>query len=72
VLLKRKHQLNELLKRKHQLNKIVYVIYIVVVWQGKQGGRIGITVQSRWYEPFRNTPTDILAVERALSFGALW
>ncbi|XP_022683921.1 probable inactive beta-glucosidase 14 isoform X3 [Setaria italica] len=41
-------------------------------YHGKQGGRIGMTVLSRWYEPFRNTTTDILAVERALSFGAPW
>ncbi|CAD6344168.1 unnamed protein product [Miscanthus lutarioriparius] len=41
-------------------------------YQGKQGGHIGITVLSRWYEPFRNIPTDILAVDRGLSFGAPW
>ncbi|XP_021318919.1 probable inactive beta-glucosidase 14 isoform X3 [Sorghum bicolor] len=41
-------------------------------YQGKQGGYIGITVLSRWYEPFRNIPTDILAVDRGLSFGAPW
>ncbi|RLM73066.1 putative inactive beta-glucosidase 14 [Panicum miliaceum] len=41
-------------------------------FQGKQGGHIGITVSSRWYEPFQNTTADILAVERALSFGGPW
>ncbi|OEL22948.1 putative inactive beta-glucosidase 14 [Dichanthelium oligosanthes] len=41
-------------------------------FQGKQGGHIGITICSRWYEPFRNTTADILAVERALSFSGPW
>ncbi|CAN6268518.1 unnamed protein product [Urochloa humidicola] len=41
-------------------------------FQGKQGGHIGITVCSRWYEPFQNTTTDILAVQRALAFGGSW
>ncbi|KAL6903512.1 hypothetical protein ACP4OV_004325 [Aristida adscensionis] len=41
-------------------------------YQEKQGGHIGITVYSRWYEPLRNTRADILAVKRALSFSAPW
>jgi len=41
-------------------------------YQGKQGGHIGISMCSRWYEPFRNTTEDILAVERALAFSGPW
>lgn len=41
-------------------------------YQGKQGGQIGITVSARWYEPFRNTTVDLLAVQRAISFNAPW
>ncbi|RLM64430.1 hypothetical protein C2845_PM16G10940 [Panicum miliaceum] len=41
-------------------------------YQGKQGGHIGISMCSRWYEQFRNTTVDILAVERALAFSGPW
>uniref|UniRef100_A0A0D9W750 4-hydroxy-7-methoxy-3-oxo-3,4-dihydro-2H-1,4-benzoxazin-2-yl glucosidebeta-D-glucosidase n=1 Tax=Leersia perrieri TaxID=77586 RepID=A0A0D9W750_9ORYZ len=41
-------------------------------YQGKQGGQIGIALCIIWYEPFRNTTADILAVKRALSFSAPW
>ncbi|KAL5213850.1 hypothetical protein ABZP36_003002 [Zizania latifolia] len=41
-------------------------------YQGKQGGQIGIVMCAIWYEPFRNTTVDLLAVRRALSFGASW
>uniref|UniRef100_A0A0D9ZN43 Pectinesterase n=1 Tax=Oryza glumipatula TaxID=40148 RepID=A0A0D9ZN43_9ORYZ len=41
-------------------------------YQGKQGGQIGIALSITWYEPFRNTTIDLLAVKRALSFGASW
>ncbi|KAG8065290.1 hypothetical protein GUJ93_ZPchr0004g38506 [Zizania palustris] len=41
-------------------------------YQGKQGGQIGIVMCVTWYEPFRNTTVDLLAVRRALSFGASW
>ncbi|KAL6903511.1 hypothetical protein ACP4OV_004324 [Aristida adscensionis] len=41
-------------------------------YQGKQDGHIGISICTRWYEPFRNTTVDILAVERALSFSGAW
>ncbi|CAD6260294.1 unnamed protein product [Miscanthus lutarioriparius] len=38
-------------------------------YQGKQGGHIGITVCSRWYEPFQNSSADISAVERDCIFS---
>ncbi|TVU15259.1 hypothetical protein EJB05_38769, partial [Eragrostis curvula] len=41
-------------------------------YQGQQCGHIGISICTRWYEPFRNTTVDILAVERALSFSGPW
>ncbi|KAK3144273.1 hypothetical protein QOZ80_4AG0310850 [Eleusine coracana subsp. coracana] len=41
-------------------------------YQKKQRGHIGICVFSRWYEPFRNSTVDMLAVERALSFNGPW
>jgi len=41
-------------------------------YQEKQGGHIGISICAIWYEPFGNTTADILAVERALSFGGPW
>ncbi|CAM0903818.1 unnamed protein product [Alopecurus aequalis] len=41
-------------------------------YQEKQGGYIGITLYTRWYEPLRNTTFDILAVERAISFNVPW
>uniref|UniRef100_A0A0A9CBA6 Uncharacterized protein n=1 Tax=Arundo donax TaxID=35708 RepID=A0A0A9CBA6_ARUDO len=34
-------------------------------YQVKYGGHIGITVCSRWYEPFQNTTVVILAVKQA-------
>ncbi|CAL5015965.1 unnamed protein product [Urochloa decumbens] len=41
-------------------------------YQEKQGGYIGISMCTRWYEPFRNTTVDILAVERALACSGPW
>ncbi|KAJ4968640.1 hypothetical protein NE237_015341 [Protea cynaroides] len=41
-------------------------------YQVKQGGMIGIVVDCIWYEPLRDTPTDRLAVQRALAFGVAW
>ncbi|XP_043705605.1 beta-glucosidase 18-like [Telopea speciosissima] len=41
-------------------------------YQVKQGGMIGIVVNAAWYEPLRNTPTDRLAVQRALAFDIAW
>ncbi|KAK3142090.1 hypothetical protein QOZ80_4BG0342090 [Eleusine coracana subsp. coracana] len=41
-------------------------------YQGKQCGHIGISMCSRWYEPFQNTTVDISAVARALSFSGPW
>jgi hypothetical protein len=40
--------------------------------QEKQGGYIGISVYTRWYEPLRNSTIDLLAVERAISFNVPW
>uniref|UniRef100_A0A0E0KST0 Uncharacterized protein n=1 Tax=Oryza punctata TaxID=4537 RepID=A0A0E0KST0_ORYPU len=40
-------------------------------YQGKQGGQIGIALSITWYEPFRNTTVDLLAVKRALSFDPI-
>ncbi|XP_047062186.1 probable inactive beta-glucosidase 14 [Lolium rigidum] len=41
-------------------------------YQEKQGGFIGISVYTRWYEPLRNSTIDLLAVERAISFNIPW
>ncbi|CAO2042988.1 unnamed protein product [Urochloa humidicola] len=41
-------------------------------YQEKQDGHIGISMCTRWYEPFRNSTVDILAVERALAFSGPW
>ncbi|KAM0871665.1 hypothetical protein ACQ4PT_039236 [Festuca glaucescens] len=41
-------------------------------YQEKQGGYIGISVYTRWYEPLRNSTIDQLAVERAISFNVPW
>ncbi|XP_020247658.1 beta-glucosidase 18-like isoform X2 [Asparagus officinalis] len=41
-------------------------------YQAKQGGSIGIVIMTAWYEPLRNITVDILAAQRALSFGTAW
>ncbi|KAF7811146.1 glycoside hydrolase family 1 protein [Senna tora] len=40
--------------------------------QEKQGGKIGIVINTPWYEPFSNSSEDKLAAERALSFSMNW
>ncbi|MQL72104.1 hypothetical protein Taro_004444 [Colocasia esculenta] len=41
-------------------------------YQMKQGGLIGIVVDTSWFEPFDDIPADHLAVERALAFETPW
>ncbi|KAG9445801.1 hypothetical protein H6P81_011929 [Aristolochia fimbriata] len=38
----------------------------------KQGGSIGIVMSADWYEPLRNIPADVLAVQRHLAFENAW
>ncbi|KAJ4961562.1 hypothetical protein NE237_021472 [Protea cynaroides] len=38
----------------------------------KQGGMIGIVINSIWYEPLRNTSLDHSAAQRALAFYNAW
>ncbi|KAG5622870.1 hypothetical protein H5410_008088 [Solanum commersonii] len=40
--------------------------------QKRQGGMIGISLDTQWYEPFSNSSEDIAAAERARSFYFNW
>jgi len=48
------------------LTRMIYFLKV------NQGGSIGIVIQSKWYEPLRNTTFDFLAAQRALSFEVGW
>ncbi|XP_050208686.1 beta-glucosidase 47 isoform X2 [Mercurialis annua] len=41
-------------------------------YQKEQGGRIGIVINTLWYEPISNSMEDKLAVERARAFYMNW
>ncbi|XP_039137661.1 beta-glucosidase 18-like [Dioscorea cayenensis subsp. rotundata] len=41
-------------------------------YQMKQGGVIGLVLNSRWYEPLRNISDDYIAAQRALAFDIGW
>ncbi|CAN4083822.1 unnamed protein product [Withania somnifera] len=41
-------------------------------YQERQGGKIGISLDTQWYEPFTNSSEDIAATERARSFYVNW
>jgi len=37
-------------------------------FKATQGGKVGITIDSGWYEPASDKPEDIAAAERAVQF----
>ncbi|XP_015065693.1 beta-glucosidase 18-like isoform X1 [Solanum pennellii] len=41
-------------------------------YQKRQGGMIGISLDTQWFEPFSNSSEDIAAAERARSFYINW
>ncbi|EFJ37030.1 hypothetical protein SELMODRAFT_76748 [Selaginella moellendorffii] len=41
-------------------------------FQARQGGKIGITLNSYWFEPFSNSKMDIEASKRSLDFELGW
>ncbi|KAF3451691.1 hypothetical protein FNV43_RR07787 [Rhamnella rubrinervis] len=41
-------------------------------YQKKQGGSIGIVIDTQWYEPISNSTADKLAAERAQTFTTKW
>ncbi|PKA57433.1 Beta-glucosidase 12 [Apostasia shenzhenica] len=42
-------------------------------YQGKQNGKVGITLVSSWFEPYdRNSPHDLEAQQRAIQFNLGW
>lgn len=41
-------------------------------FQKIQGGMIGISLDTQWYEPYSNSSEDIAATERARSFYVNW
>ncbi|KAF3437656.1 hypothetical protein FNV43_RR20412 [Rhamnella rubrinervis] len=41
-------------------------------YQKEQGGRIGIVLNTMWFEPVSNSTADKLAAERAQSFNSNW
>ncbi|OMO98500.1 Glycoside hydrolase, family 1 [Corchorus olitorius] len=44
----------------------------LLIFKPKQGGNIGIAVQSHWYEPLRDEEVDGQAVKRSLAFTGGW
>ena len=54
------------------LSHVAIVDVYKTKYQNKQGGSIGIVVQSSWYEPLRNVPDDRGAVKRLLVFDITW
>lgn len=41
-------------------------------YQPEQKGRIGITVNSKWYEPYTNVKEDLYASQRCIEFELAW
>lgn len=41
-------------------------------YQSEQKGRIGITVNSKWYEPYSNEKEDYAAAQRCIEFELSW
>ncbi|CAA0825542.1 Beta-glucosidase 40 [Striga hermonthica] len=41
-------------------------------YKPKQGGSIGISLDSFWYEPATNSPVDVQAAQRAIDFNLGW
>ncbi|XP_022915768.2 myrosinase 1-like [Onthophagus taurus] len=41
-------------------------------YKASQGGRVGITIDSGWYEPASESPVDIEAAETAIQMGFGW
>jgi lactase-phlorizin hydrolase len=58
----------------HNLLKAHALTYTTYDWTYRktQGGRIGITLDSNWYEPGSQSQADIVAAERAVQFHHGW
>lgn len=48
------------------------LVKLVFVMQPKQGGSIGIILNTEMFEPFRDNELDRQAVHRALTFIMAW
>ncbi|KAG5622869.1 hypothetical protein H5410_008087 [Solanum commersonii] len=61
------------LRRRLKLENFSWKLLLPSIYQMKrQGGMIGISLDTQWYEPFSNSSEDIAATERARSFYVNW